>query len=246
MIKEFLLSSPMEQFVIYPVFSLDLSLGPLINNVVLAFSTAGLITWAISLSYKPVIGSTAMGVFHESLFMTILSMLENYVGRNYGTYLPLLYTIFFLILFSNLLGMTAYSTTATVEIIMTLSLSFSLLAGILILGVRTHKSYLFAAFLPAGTPLALVPFMTLLETVAFVIKILSLGLRLAINLTTGHVLVKTILGFMWDGYLGGTSIIILALPLSILVLFLGLEILICYLQSYIFVFIVCITMKDII
>jgi len=55
--------------------------------------------------------------------------------------------------------------------------------------------------------------MIALETLAYFIKVISLGLRLAINLTTGHVLVKTLVGFIWTAYLKGSSIIILALPL---------------------------------
>lgn len=56
---------------------------------------------------------------------------------------------------------------------------------------------------------------------------------------------KVALGFVWSGFLSGTSILILALPLAFLSVFLALELLIAYLQAYIFVFIVCITFKDI-
>ncbi len=45
-------------------------------------------------------------------------MVENYIGKNYTVYFPLIYTIFHLILFSNLIGLVPYGTTPTVEIIM--------------------------------------------------------------------------------------------------------------------------------
>jgi len=48
--------------------------------------------------------------------------------------------------------MVPYSSTPTVEIVMTLSLSFTLLFGTLFIGFMTHRLYLLAAFLPAGTP----------------------------------------------------------------------------------------------
>ena len=127
---------------------------------------------------------------------------------------------------------------------MTLSMSFTLLVGILILGIIRHNSYLFAAFIPAGTPLGLVPLMIALETLAYIIKILSLGLRLAINLTTGHILVKVGLSFIWLAYVNGSSFLVLALPLVLLTMFCALEILIAYLQSFIFTFIFCITFHD--
>ncbi|ORY21214.1 ATP synthase F0 subunit 6 [Rhizoclosmatium globosum] len=236
----YFISSPMEQFEIYPILSFNFT----INNVVLYFIFAAVISMTLATAHKGEIVATWWGILNESLYRTILSLVENNIGRNYSVYFPLLYTIFHLILFSNLLGMIPYSTTPTVEIVMTLSLSFTLLFGTILLGFFTHKVLLLAAFLPAGTPLALVPLMVVLETIATLVKIISLGLRLAINLTTGHVLVKTIIGFLWAGYLDGTSIIVLLLPMFILTLFLALEILIAYLQAYIFVFIVCLTIKD--
>jgi ATP synthase subunit 6 len=111
------------------------------------------------------------------MFRTILSMLETFAGKKAVIFLPLFYSLFFLILFCNLLGLIPYSSTATVEIVLTLSLSFTLLMGFAVLGFLTHKLYLFAIFLPAGTPIALIPLMVALEIVAYLSRILSLGLR---------------------------------------------------------------------
>ncbi len=86
--------------------------------------------------------------------------------------------------------------------------------------------------------------MVALEILAYLTRTLSLGLRLAINMITGHVLVKVIVGFIWSAYIKGTSIFVLILPLFLLTMFLVLEILIAYLQAYIFTFIFCITIKD--
>ncbi|KAJ3251730.1 hypothetical protein HDU77_005689, partial [Chytriomyces hyalinus] len=41
---------------------------------------------------------------------------EDYIGTKSAVYFPLLYTVFHIILFSNLLGLTPYSTTATAEL----------------------------------------------------------------------------------------------------------------------------------
>lgn len=171
-------------------------------------------------------------------------MVENYIGKNYTVYFPLIYTLFYLILFSNLIGMVPYSSTPTVEFIITQTLSISLLIGVLIIGFLTHNILLAAAFLPAGTPLPLTLMMLIIEIIAYSTRTLSLGLRLAVNLITGHVQTKVILGFVWEAYLSGVSLFIIAIPLIFLTAFLSLEILIAYLQSYIFVFITCLTIKD--
>ncbi len=104
-------------------------------------------------------------------------MVENYIGIKYTMYLPLIYTVFYLILFSNLIGMVPYSSTPTVEIIMTLSLAFTLLVAVLLIGFLSHKLLLLAAFIPAGTPLGLVLLMIVLEILAYATRTFSLGLR---------------------------------------------------------------------
>ena len=115
-----------------------------------------------------------------------------------------------------------------------------------------------AAFIPAGTPLGLMPLMILLEILAYTTRTLSLGLRLAVNLITGHILAKVVVGFLWIGVgaintnlSSGSMVASLSSVAGFMVgflaisLFLGLEILIAYLQAYIFTFIICITFKDI-
>lgn len=145
--------------------------------------------------------------------------------------------------------MVPYTSCSTVEIIITLTIAFTLLVAVLLRGfVTSHDMVLLAAFIPAGTPLALVPLMIVLEIVAYVTRCLSLGLRLAVNMITGHILAKVCVGFIWVAYLKlniGTSLLVLSLPLVLLTLFLGLEILIAYLQAYIFTFIVSITIVEI-
>lgn len=179
-----LLYSPMEQYVIYPVFSLNF----VINNVIFYLLIAAFLTILIGKGImKGNIISNNWGILSESLFRTILKMIEEFVGPKYSIYLPLFYSIFHLVLFSNLLGLVPYTSTPTVEIVMTLSIAFMLLIGILLIGFLTHKLYLLAIFLPGGTPFALVPVMVALEIIAYVFRTISLGLRLAINLITAHI-----------------------------------------------------------
>jgi len=208
----------MEQYIIYPVLSLNIT----VTNVILYLSIAAFLTILLGKGImKGNILSNNWGILSESLFRTILLMIENFVGRKYSIYLPLFYSLFHIILFSNFLGLLPYSTTSTVELVMTLSIAFTLLIGILLIGFLTHKLHLLAIFLPSGTPLGLVPIMIFLEILAYIFRIISLGLRLAINMITGHTLVKVIVGGIWLGYLKGTSILILAAPLLLLTVFLA-------------------------
>jgi len=168
-------SSPMEQYEIYPLFSLNLTL----NNVIFYFLIAGFISTLLTYvgTVRGEVVPTWWGILSESLYRTILSMVENYIGIKFTVYLPLIYTVFHLILFSNLIGMVPYSSTPTVEIVMTLSIALTLLVAVLLIGFLSHRLLLLAAFIPAGTPLGLVPLMIVLEILAYVTRTLSLGLR---------------------------------------------------------------------
>jgi ATP synthase subunit 6 len=165
--------SPMEQYEIYNIFSLNFNF----NNINYSLSLVIFIIIILSSTYKANITPNWWGILNESLYRTLLSMTTNYIGPKSIIFFPLIYTIFHLILFSNLIGMIPYSSTPTVEIIMTLTLAFTILMGVLIMGFFSHKLYLFATFLPAGTPIGLIILMVPLEILAYLTRTFSLGLR---------------------------------------------------------------------
>ncbi len=183
----------------------------------------------------------AYQIYGESFAATILSLMQASLSTSSLYFFPLLFTLFQLIFISNYLGLIPYSITASTEFILTLSLAIIILGGILIHSFFIHGfAVTFGLFLPAGTPLALLPLMIPQELLAYLTRTLSLGLRLAVNLITGHILVKVILSFIpsISSYLG------LGLLVAGCMLFLALEILISYLQAYIFIFITIITLRD--
>ena len=230
----------MEQYIIFPLWSMNIT----ITNIAIYLIIATLLTLYLSSGHNKIV-PTNRQILGESLFHTLLNMLNGYLGLKGVLFLPLFYALFHIILFSNFIGLIPYSSTPTVELIATSSLAITLLMGILIIGFLTHGSYLGALFLPGGTPLALIPLMVILEIIAYLSRTISLGLRLAINLITGHILAKVISGFLWLGYINGTSSFIIFFGLFLLSMFLTLELLVAYLQAYIFIFITILTLKDI-
>ena len=235
--------SPMEQYEIYPIISFNFVIPHTIGYMQIAGIISIVITYiGTGINIKK--GNQIPNVYsitHESLFRSLLQMVDTYMNT---IYFPQIYTQFHLILFSNQIGMIPYSSTPTVEIFMTQSLSFTIQIGVLIQGFISHKIYLLAAFIPVGTPLPQIPLMIILEIISYLSRTLSQGLRLAVNMITGHILVKVCINFIWVGYLKGTSFLIQIIPMLLLTLFLSLELLIAYLQAYIFCFITCITFKD--
>jgi len=62
---------------------------------------------------------------------------------------------------------------------------------------------------------------------------------------TGHILAKVVIGFIWAMAVAH-SWLLLIIAITLITLFISLEILIAYLQAYIFTFITCLTLKDIV
>lgn len=213
---------PMEQFEIKPIMATIIILFLIFRN-----------------NFKSIIPSSYQ-IFDESFYRTILLILINNLDKNRLYFFPLIYSIFIIILISNFIGLIPYSATPSVEIIFTLSLAFTILIGILLFSLISHHGkFITHLFLPAGTPLSLIPLMIPLEIVAYLTRTLSLGLRLAVNIITGHILVKVCISFATN-----MSNFLIILPLGFTTIFLALEILIAYLQAYIFIFIISITLKD--
>jgi F-type H+-transporting ATPase subunit a len=95
----------------------------------------------------------------------------------------------------NMFGVVPYTFSVTSHMVVTFGLSLSIFLGCVILGLINFRSQFFAMFMPNGSPLGMAPFLVVVEIISFVARALSLGLRLAANITAGHLLLAIISGF---------------------------------------------------
>nr|YP_009912338.1 ATP synthase F0 subunit 6 [Cyclograpsus intermedius]QLD96863.1 ATP synthase F0 subunit 6 [Cyclograpsus intermedius] len=137
--------------------------------------------------------------------------------------------LFSLIVFNNFLGLLPYVFTSSSHMVMTLSLSLPLWITLMAFGWIKHTKHMFAHLVPQGTPVALMPFMVLIETISNVIRPGTLAIRLAANMIAGHLLL-TLLGNTGPSL----SISILFILLSAQMLLLILESAVAIIQSYVF------------
>ena len=156
-----------------------------------------------------------------------------------------MYVLFIFILINNLLGMVPYSFASTSHFILTLSFSFTIVIGATILSFQKHGLKFFSLFVPAGTPLALLPILVLIEFISYLAKNVSLGLRLAANILSGHMLLSILSGFTFN--IMASSIVFFfvgLLPLVFIIAFCGLELGIAFIQAQVFVVLSCSYIKD--
>lgn len=231
--------SPMEAYQVVPLY------GPL-NDValymVVGFGFLSTLGYVLSTGQTLVPSNWYLAL--EAAHTTVFTMVRTYISPASGYWMPFLYTVFFGLLFSNVLGLLPYSTTPTTHIIVTFNLAMFVLLTAISNGFRRYGYAMMGLFIPSGTPLALIPMLVIVEMLAYVTRIIALGIRISVNMITGHTLVKVIGGFLWEALEGGTSILLLLFPMVLLTVFLVLEVLIGYLQAYIFTFICMITIKD--
>lgn len=128
---------------------------------------------------------------------------------------------------------------------MTFSLSFSIVLGATILGFKIHGLEFFSLFVPAGCPIGLLPLLVLIEFISYLSRAVSLGLRLAANIVSGHLLLAILSGFTFNIMSSGFIFFILGLlPLSFIIAFSGLEIAISLIQAQVFVVLTSSYIKD--
>lgn len=160
-------------------------------------------------------------------------------------FFPFISALFIYILINNLVGMVPYSFAPTSHFILTFSISFTVVIGATLLGFYIHDLKFFSLFVPSGCPLGLLPLLVLIEFISYLARNVSLGLRLAANSLSGHMLLNILSGFTYKIMASGFIYFFLALiPLTFVLAFSGLEILIAFVQAQVFVVLSASYIKD--
>lgn len=182
----------------------------------------------------------------ESIYATVHGIVISQINSKKGqSYYPFMYCLAIIILTSNLIGMVPYSFASTSHFVLTFFISFTVVLGATILGFMLHKLVFFSLFVPSGCPLALLPLLVLIEFISYLARNVSLGLRLAANILSGHMLLNILSEFTYD--IMDTSFLYFFLgiiPLMFIVAFSALELGIAFIQSQVFVVLSCSYIKD--
>ncbi len=153
------------------------------------------------------------------------------IGEEGRPYLPYFLSVFFFVLFMNLLGMVPGSATATGNISVTASLALCTLFMINVAGVRAHGvgGYV-KSLVPHGMPVWLLPLMYPIELLGLLTKSFALSIRLFANMIAGHIVIFAFLAliFLFGKLWVAPMSVAAALGINLLELFVA------FLQAYIF------------
>ena len=250
------MQAPLEQFKVIPLVKLQFLIFDfsITNFLIIEFLIILFIVIFIFFNKPQIIFKREKTFFFfsnswQKIFELILEittkLVSNLILINKKNYLPLLLMILNFILFSNLISLIPYTFTSTAHLFITFSLSFSVFLGINLEIFKNHHFKTFGLFIPKDTSFFLALVLVPLEIISHLIKPISLGARLFINLMAGHTLLKVILGFAWEFLLLENSFsIAVSLPLLTLIILFILELAVSFIQTYVFITLTCIYIQE--
>lgn len=236
------MSGPLEQFEIKKIIDLnlygyDISIT---NSTIWMFIVvaSSLVLFSAMCSSRKLLPGKLQAV-GEMVVEFINNIVQVNVGKEGKAFAPFIFTLFWFVLLSNLLGLLPYAFTITSQIIVTFTLASILFVVINIYGLFKHGLHFFSLFLPKGTPSWLAPLMVLIELFAYLTRPISLALRLFANMVAGHILLKILAGFAVS-----LGLLFKILPIAFVSCIVGLEFFIAVLQAYIFTILACVYLND--
>lgn len=242
------MANPIHQFELQPLIhipagSLDLSFtnSSLWMAIAVVVST-GFLT--LAMRRKALVPGRAQ-IFAESLYEFVAGMIRENIGPKGRQYFPLIFTLFMVVFLGNALGLLPYSFTYTSHIIVNAALAFMIFLVVVAIGIGKHGTHFFHIFLPPGVPWWLTPLIIPIEVLSFLIRPVTLSVRLFANMIAGHIMLKVFAGFsagMVAMGVGGLALGIL--PMLFNSVLIGFELLIAFLQAYVFAILSCIYLKD--
>jgi F-type H+-transporting ATPase subunit a len=209
---------------------LDLSIT---KNVAMLFINAGILLFvflSVAKAYKTNSGKAPKGLqsFIEPIIVFVRDeIVKPNLGHHYQKYLPYLLTLFFFILFGNLLGLIPGAANLSGNIAVTLVLA---VITFLLTNLNGNAAYWKHIFWTPGVPLPLRLIILPVEIIGIFTKPFSLTIRLFVAITAGHIVLLSLicLTFIFHSWFVGAGV-------SVVVLFISLiELLVAGIQAYVF------------
>nr|YP_007891046.1 ATP synthase F0 subunit 6 [Sepia pharaonis]AGJ71771.1 ATP synthase F0 subunit 6 [Sepia pharaonis] len=154
-------------------------------------------------------------------------------SMNLGGFTLIISSLFITIINFNLLGLMPYVFSTTSHLVMTFTLSLPLWFCLIISSYMKNAYSSVAFMLPLATPTFLIPFLPVIETLSIMVRPITLSIRLAANISAGHIIL-TLIGdylttlILMNNYM--ISLLVLLIQIGYFIFEIGISII----QGYIF------------
>jgi F-type H+-transporting ATPase subunit a len=239
--------NPMEQFSIKPIVPLhighyDVSFtNQSLLMVVVVLAVSAFLTYAMR--RQSLVPGRAQSMAEMS-YEFVANMIHSTAGEEGLRFFPFVFTLFFFVLFCNFFGMVPWSFTVTSQLAVTFALACVVILTVIVTGFATHGIGFLKLFVP-DVPWYLLILLIPIEVLSFLIRPISLSVRLFANMLAGHTMLGVFAGFIILLAGAGGALTALAVgPLLLIVAITLLELLVAFLQAYVFAMLTCIYLNE--
>lgn len=242
-----MLFQALEQFKVinYQIFSYHVPNYIVSLGVLMLFFV--LVNFLLNLKNVMFLTQSFVQIIFEELYMFVLNVVKQNIGTLGIIYFPIVFNVFYFIYFVNIGGLVGYNLQLTSHIFVTFCISISLFIGVILIGIYNLKRKFLNQFIPKDAPKLLFPLLVVIETISYIIRPFTLGIRLFANMFSGHVLLFVIISFVIvivEKKLIIFKILLLIFPIMLLFFIMTLELLIMFLQAYVFIILFCVYLND--
>jgi F-type H+-transporting ATPase subunit a len=255
---------PMEQFMIQKIPGLsfppiqiggvtfDLSIT---NSVATMIVAALLITAFFLVSARGKVVPGRLQAFGEILYDLVdKGMTGPMIGDRGRPFLPYVFALFSLIAVLNLWGIVPGQFTVTSQLAVTISLAVITFGMVVVVGFLRNGLGFFKLFVPSGVHWSMLLMVVPIEIVSFMVRPITLSMRLFGNMIGGHVVL-----YMFGSFIVGLATFALAqgglaylgflgsgLSLFMVVALMALELIVAFLQAFVFAALTCTYLSDVV
>ena len=236
------MENPLHHFELHPLiplslFGVDISIN---KAIIMMWIACGLVFLFFYIATQ---GRSLVPRRVQSIAEVAVEFLRGLAVENMGPlghkFFPFIATLFFFVLFANLLGLIPGAYTVTSQLMVTGFFALVVYMMSLIVGFALHGTHFFSILAPAGTPGWLLPLMVPIEIISQLARPVTLAVRLFANMTAGHIILIVLFSLMMTApiYIGW-------LPFGFTVAIYGLEVFVAFIQAYIFTILTCVYLGD--
>jgi F-type H+-transporting ATPase subunit a len=253
--------TPMEQFLVkklvpIPAFnvggvSVDLSIT---NSVATMMFAAVAIAVFFVASARGRVVPGRLQAFGEILYdLADKGLAGPMIGDRGRPFLPYVFALFCLIAFMNIWGIIPGQFTVTSQLAVTITLAVTTFAMVVVVGFIRNGLGFFKLFVPSGVHWTMLLLVVPIEIVSFMVRPVTLSMRLFGNMIGGHVVVYMFASFVVSlavfasqGGLATLGLAGSALSLSIVTALMALELVVAFLQAFVFVALTCVYLNEVV
>jgi len=232
--------------------ALDLSIT---NSVLFMMASAAIITVFFLATGKGQLVPGRGQALAETLYNLVdKGLTGSMIGHGRGKpFLPFVFTLFAMIAVMNIIGLTPTFFTVTSQLSVTATLALMTFLIVVITGFMRNGLGFFKLFVPGGVSLLMACFLAPIEFISFMVRPVTLAMRLFGNMIGGHVVMYMFASFViglgafaLHGGVASLGFLGSALSLAMVIALYALEFIVAFLQAFVFAALTCTYLNDVV